>query len=323
MPVFESFMTGMNAGNATADRRTRMMTGQRAAAGDFAGASQAAYQGGDLQTGGALALQGRQQQVTPLLQGGRYDEAAQIPGLTPEELAQIQTFRSQSDEQTRKLAADKFTMYGSIAAGLLNVPAEQRAAEAARLAPIIGMDPSLITPDMLSDAGLQTLIARSIGTAEYLQEQRQAAKDERDATRPIVTPFGIMMPPGAQVPGMPQASAPAADPPPPAGFVPARPNQAPVRAGAERSQTPTVSFGSTGQAQAAIRQAIPGVGFTSGLRSPADNARVGGVRNSNHLKGRAWDLTPPRGMTMAQLEAKARSLGFRVLNEGDHVHVSW
>jgi hypothetical protein len=28
-------------------------------------------------------------------------------------------------------------------------------------------------------------------------------------------------------------------------------------------------------------------------------------------------------MTMRQLEAKMRQAGFRVLNEGHHVHVSW
>jgi hypothetical protein len=75
--------------------------------------------------------------------------------------------------------------------------------------------------------------------------------------------------------------------------------------------------------------APPGATVTSGYRDPANNRRVGGVSNSFHMQrgpdGQplARDLVPPRGMTMAQLEAFARqnNPGMDVINEGDHVHL--
>lgn len=68
-----------------------------------------------------------------------------------------------------------------------------------------------------------------------------------------------------------------------------------------------------------------GVTITSGLRTPAHNAEVGGVPNSAHLDDRARDLVPPPGVSMADFYAKVRSIlpGAKVLNEGDHVHVQW
>jgi uncharacterized protein YcbK (DUF882 family) len=73
---------------------------------------------------------------------------------------------------------------------------------------------------------------------------------------------------------------------------------------------------------------IPGVTVTNADRTPADTARIrrqgyNPSETSFHLQGQALDLTPPPGMTMRQLEAKMRQAGFRVLNEGHHVHVSW
>ncbi|MFZ2769620.1 MAG: D-Ala-D-Ala carboxypeptidase family metallohydrolase, partial [Minisyncoccia bacterium] len=68
---------------------------------------------------------------------------------------------------------------------------------------------------------------------------------------------------------------------------------------------------------------VPGVRITSGARDPANNRRVGGATGSFHLQDRARDLVPPAGMTMAQLAAQYRQAGFRALDEGDHVHVSW
>lgn len=71
-----------------------------------------------------------------------------------------------------------------------------------------------------------------------------------------------------------------------------------------------------------------GARVTSGFRTPEHNARVGGVPNSFHTRGtpdnpQAYDLVPPKGMTMAQLaeEAKRALPGFDVINEGDHVHI--
>lgn len=63
---------------------------------------------------------------------------------------------------------------------------------------------------------------------------------------------------------------------------------------------------------------------TSIRRTKAGNERVGGVAHSDHLTGDAVDFVPPKGMSMAQLEAQAVNFfgpNTRILNEGDHVHV--
>ena len=100
----------------------------------------------------------------------------------------------------------------------------------------------------------------------------------------------------------------------------------------ERDQTPTVRVNSLEEARGLIGRLVPGVRFNSGYRSQAQQDRLrqghrgGGVRpaaRSFHTQGRAWDLSPPRGMTMAQLAESMQAAGFRVLNEGNHVHVSW
>jgi hypothetical protein len=78
---------------------------------------------------------------------------------------------------------------------------------------------------------------------------------------------------------------------------------------------------------AAVDGAVRSIGatVTSGLRSPAHNAQVGGVPNSAHLTGQARDIVPPPNMTLAQLGAdiQRRVPGAKVLVEKDHVHVQW
>jgi hypothetical protein len=66
-----------------------------------------------------------------------------------------------------------------------------------------------------------------------------------------------------------------------------------------------------------------GAKVTSGVRTPAHNAEVGGVPNSQHITGNAVDLVPPPGMTLAQLgdEARRRVPGAKVIVENDHVHI--
>jgi len=66
-----------------------------------------------------------------------------------------------------------------------------------------------------------------------------------------------------------------------------------------------------------------GAKITSGMRTPEDNVRVGGVTNSLHMQDKARDLVPPEGMTMAQLaeQVRQRMPHADVIDEGDHVHV--
>jgi len=65
---------------------------------------------------------------------------------------------------------------------------------------------------------------------------------------------------------------------------------------------------------------------TSTLRSVAHNRRVGGVRNSYHLSGRAIDIARRPGTTHAQIAAAFRNAGYRLiesLDEGDHSHFAF
>lgn len=57
---------------------------------------------------------------------------------------------------------------------------------------------------------------------------------------------------------------------------------------------------------------------TSWWRSTDRNRAVGGVMNSKHLFGWAFDVVPVNDITGAKL----KRMGFaKVLNEGDHFHV--
>jgi hypothetical protein len=58
------------------------------------------------------------------------------------------------------------------------------------------------------------------------------------------------------------------------------------------------------------------LGFTSGRRTYRGNKLVGGVPDSEHLHGTAADFTAPLSVLQAQFPGK------RILDEGDHRHVS-
>jgi hypothetical protein len=79
-----------------------------------------------------------------------------------------------------------------------------------------------------------------------------------------------------------------------------------------------------------IQKSIPGVGITSGYRSPEyqeDMKRRGyhPADNSAHLKGGALDLTPPPGKSMAWLKDRVSKFDPNApqLDEGDHLHVTF
>jgi len=79
-----------------------------------------------------------------------------------------------------------------------------------------------------------------------------------------------------------------------------------------------------------IRRAVPGVQVTTGYRDEqyqADMRRRGyrPAANSSHLRGDSIDLVPPSGMSMTELAVKVRKArpDARILNEGDHLHLTF
>ena len=65
---------------------------------------------------------------------------------------------------------------------------------------------------------------------------------------------------------------------------------------------------------------------TSTYRTPAHNRRVGGVRNSFHLSGRAVDIARRPGVNHHSIVAAYRNAGYRIveaLDEGDHSHIAF
>lgn len=65
---------------------------------------------------------------------------------------------------------------------------------------------------------------------------------------------------------------------------------------------------------------------TSTFRSPEHNRRVGGARNSHHLRNRAIDIARRPGVSHRQIDAAFRAAGYRLiesLDEGDHSHFAF
>lgn len=60
--------------------------------------------------------------------------------------------------------------------------------------------------------------------------------------------------------------------------------------------------------------------ITSLTRSAKRNAKVGGVANSQHLRGTAGDFVVPDAQKDA-FKAEARARGYEVIDEGDHIHL--
>ena len=65
---------------------------------------------------------------------------------------------------------------------------------------------------------------------------------------------------------------------------------------------------------------FPGTQITSLLRTKQHNAEVGGVPNSQHVRGTAGDFVVPDQDKPAFI-AKAKAQGFEAIDEGDHIHL--
>lgn len=67
----------------------------------------------------------------------------------------------------------------------------------------------------------------------------------------------------------------------------------------------------------AVQVLVPGGRVTSWWRSPSHNKAVGGLPNSRHLWGWAFDVVPVTASNVRAL----RGFFPVVVNEGDHIHV--
>lgn len=330
---FDAFGQSFNALQGAWDQRTRNQAGRAYASGDAAGATNALYAGGMISEGNAARTQQRADEtrehsgrMTDALRGGNHAAAAAL-ARTPEELQVLQTFKQNASEQEVAEASQRAGRIAAIGQGLRGIPdPQERLRRAQALAPQFGMTPADLTLEMMEDGALDGFVMQALGTVEFFKYQDR----EADNRRPLATPFGIYMPPGTTRDQMGGGGQPEYVDQLPPGVRP-RPNQpspAPAAGGGERSQTPRVSFRSSDEARQSVARMVPGVNVTNADRTPADTARIRrqGYNPSDtsfHLQGQALDLTPPAGMTMGQLEAKMRQAGFRVLNEGHHIHVSW
>ena len=96
------------------------------------------------------------------------------------------------------------------------------------------------------------------------------------------------------------------------------------------AEEPRSAAGPAAGARVDLRSAA-GIGaqwgrVTSTYRSPQHNRRVGGVRNSFHLSGRAIDIARRPGVSHAQIAAAYRNAGYYLiesLDEGDHSHFAF
>lgn len=82
------------------------------------------------------------------------------------------------------------------------------------------------------------------------------------------------------------------------------------------------AFGSA-QAASVLSRLLPGAIPTSGARSPAHNAAVGGVPDSLHLADGAIDFVPPKGADFNAFKAKLAQSGLPVselIKDGSHWH---
>lgn len=87
--------------------------------------------------------------------------------------------------------------------------------------------------------------------------------------------------------------------------------------------TPNIGLLQPEQLQAEYTQlasAYPGTQISSRLRTPERNKAVGGVANSQHLRGTAADFVVP-ATARPQFIADVRKRGLEAIDEGDHVHV--
>lgn len=286
------------------------------ASGNYKGAAAAAYGAGELDTGmgltkvgAAQAEQTRRQGYGAKLAAGQGADAVKdaYSGGDFEIGKDLQAAIDSASEQQQKDAHLKATRVAEIVAPIGDLPLEQRK-------PFIeqhrtdlkaaGYTDQQIDTFEPTDANLATIYTQALGLKEYLE--RNAPKVVGDS---LVRPSGEVVYQGTKFIPVPEGGK----------LVPVTGGRAGAPAPIEGAPAPQQPAGDW---LAGVSEAAPDARVTSGLRTPEHNAAVGGVPTSRHLDGKAVDLVPRPGETMAELYARVRQVpGVKVINEGDHVHV--
>jgi len=211
-------------------------------------------------------------------------------------------------------------------ATLKNVPVEQRTQAVAAMAPQFaahGWDAEHIkqfASGDLSDQGLNNVIQSATTYADYIKQQETAAAVAAKANEPYTLGQGQ-----TRFVGGKEIASVAPEPKyitTPEGSTSTLVNggaTAPVGTGGGHYTGPPLGH----QIETTVLSLVPGAKPTSGQRSAAHNAEVGGVANSYHLTDNARDIVPPAGMSMGTFAGiiRAKMPGFDVINEKDHVHI--
>lgn len=289
---------GRDLGNALRSDVTRSRAGRAMAGGDYTGGANALLSGGEIADGLRVQEYGERQRAGEAkAQQDQQEAALKFTEQAAARLADIH--RTTKDPAKTLEAFDRFFAPRFKALG-------EADDEIAEIRQGLANDPDT------------TLLALGGGAAQALKYEFRTSGDEvivfdpstgretgryRGAKTQTLSPDAELV----DIPGSGSG-----EPPAPVSRQPAAPSAQPATAEGVRSVVDRLVKG--------------GARITSGQRSAADNARVGGAKNSYHLSGHAYDIVPPPGMSMGALEQELRSTGVQfaeLINEGDHVHVAW
>jgi hypothetical protein len=184
----EGLMTGASLGRGAYQARQRQELATAYQGGGMTGAATAAFGQGDFETGSALQTAGRAEdartrggQIVGALKTGDYDGAMSFAS-SPEELAQITSFRDSASEAERAQAAQQAGSLAAVIESIQGLPLEQQFAQAQALAPQFGIDPSRITPETLTPQALNAIRIQAIGLKDFLMYQDRTLDNERQAS---------------------------------------------------------------------------------------------------------------------------------------------
>lgn len=94
----------------------------------------------------------------------------------PEGAMQLWEMTGKMDAQQQAAATANAEKLAAVVTGLAELPPEQRFAQAVQLAPQFGLDPARITPESLSDQGIQAILAQAMGVKgvlDYRMKERE------------------------------------------------------------------------------------------------------------------------------------------------------